>query len=329
MITLAAEESRSFKIADAPAARRITSAAALDLTASDGTGLELVSLSARVVVEDPLAFTELHLVFRNPEARQLEGRFRIGLPSGASVSRFAMRIGTHWQEGEVVERQAARRAYEDFLHRRQDPALLEHEAGNEFSARVFPIEANEQKEIIVSYSHELTSADDVYRLPLVGLPKIRSLDIRAMVGRSGARQATSSLGGTSASWHVVEVTKLDFKPDVDFEVRPEASGRTGLRHGNLVVARVTPDLPREPDEIASLLVLLDTSASRALGYERQVDVVRKLSRGLALGAGQGTPLLIACFDQAVSVAFEGPAGEFSDVDARNMVARMALGASDL
>jgi len=44
---------------------------------------------------------------------------------GASISRFAMKVNGAWQEGEVVEKQAARRAYEDFLHRKQDPALLE------------------------------------------------------------------------------------------------------------------------------------------------------------------------------------------------------------
>src|SRR6185436_9114092 len=85
-------ESKSFHFTGAPPARPVSAGPSLELTASDGTGLVLVSLSARVVVEDPLAFTELTLVFHNPEPRQLEGRFRIALPSGASVSRFAMRI---------------------------------------------------------------------------------------------------------------------------------------------------------------------------------------------------------------------------------------------
>src|SRR5690349_15139768 len=39
----------------------------LSLTASDGTGLELVGLDARAVVDGPLAFTELHLSFANPQ----------------------------------------------------------------------------------------------------------------------------------------------------------------------------------------------------------------------------------------------------------------------
>jgi len=262
-----APPSTSFKFEAAPPTSAPSAHAepALDLTASDGTGLLLVSLSARVVLLGPLAFTELHLVFRNPEPRQIEGRFRIALPSGAAVSRFAMRMGTQWQEGEVVERQAARRAYEDFLHRRQDPALLEHEAGNEFTARVFPIEANSRKEIIVSYGHELVSAEAPYRLPLLGLPEVQELDVRALVGRTGAGAvARSSLGGSAASWQVVEVCKAAWKPDTDFVVDALPSGRAGLRHENLAVIRVVPELPAEPDEIRSLRVLLDTSASRAL-----------------------------------------------------------------
>ena len=41
--------------------------APFSLTTQDGTGLELLKVVSRAHVEDPLAFTELHLVFRNPE----------------------------------------------------------------------------------------------------------------------------------------------------------------------------------------------------------------------------------------------------------------------
>jgi hypothetical protein len=141
--------SASFRLAK-PAADRSPAdgpepPAPIRLTASDGTGLALVALEANGVLEPPLAFTELHLTFENPGAQRIEGRFRVALPPGAAISRFAMKVGDAWQEGEVVERQRARQAYEDVLHRRQDPALLEQEAGNEFSARVFPIPARGRK----------------------------------------------------------------------------------------------------------------------------------------------------------------------------------------
>ena len=87
-------------------------AAPLSLTAADGTGLELRELHVEAVVDGPLAFTELHLVFHNPEARTIEGRFVITLPSGAAVSRFAMKLDDAWPEGEVVE---------DELHEMYDP----------------------------------------------------------------------------------------------------------------------------------------------------------------------------------------------------------------
>ena len=112
------------------------------LTASDGSGLVATRVEAKAVTQGPLAFTELHLYFTNVEDRIREGTFAITLPANAAVSRFAMETNGQWMEAEVVEKQVARRAYEDFLHRKQDPALMEKAAGNQFTARVFPIEAN-------------------------------------------------------------------------------------------------------------------------------------------------------------------------------------------
>jgi tetratricopeptide (TPR) repeat protein len=304
--------------------------APLSLTASDGAGLELVSLSAHAVVEDPLAFTELHLIFRNPEARVREGRFRITLPEGATVSRFAMLAGSAWQEGEVVELQAARRAYEDFLHRRQDPALLETEAGNEFSARVFPIPAGATKELIISYSQELAQTGQSYRLPLRGLPKMSVLRIRALVGRSDVAAAATSLGGRVARNEVIEVDKRDFVPDRDFEVAVSQT-RLGLRNDNLVVARIAPLPAGAPTEklqpISSLLVLFDSSATRALGYS---DQIAKLQAVVADLAKRGDPTLtVVAFDQFVEPIYAGKASGLGESALKKLRERRALGASDL
>ena len=114
------------------------------LTSSEGVGLRIASVKAETVVDDPLALTELRLVFVNPEPRRIEGRFTLSLPPGASLGRFAMRIGGVLQEGEVVEKQAARLTYEEYLHVRRDPAVLEQGAANEVAVRVFPIEAGEK-----------------------------------------------------------------------------------------------------------------------------------------------------------------------------------------
>jgi tetratricopeptide (TPR) repeat protein len=311
--------------------REAEPAAPIGLTASDGTGLALVALEANGVLEPPLAFTELHLTFDNPRNETIEGRFRIALPPGAALSRFAMKIDGAWQEGEVVERQRARQVYEDYLHRRQDPALLEQEAGNEFSARVFPIPARGRKELIVSYSHAMARADEPYVLPLLGLSKVGQLDVRMLLGGRPANDAAASnLGGEVSDRRVVELHKQSWTPDRDFEIAQDrAATRTGLRQGNLAVVRVAAPVDPVAQEIAGLYVLVDSSASRALGYATQVRRIGELIAGLREGAGGSAAVGVAAFDQEVVPIFEGPASGFGDAELQRLNARRPLGASDL
>ncbi len=321
---------------DDPRAVAADPAPPFSLTATDGTGLALVALDARGVLEPPLAFTELRLTFENPQDRVIEGRFRVALPAGAALSRFAMKIGDNWQEGEVVERQRARQAYEDFLHRRQDPALLEQESANEFSARVFPIPARGRKEIVVSWSHALVGSDEPYVLPLLGLPEVGALDASVLLGerrvtdtaRSDATKADPD--AEISDRRVVELHKQAWTPDRDLVIaQGRVAERAGLRHGNLAVVRVAAPVEARPQEIGGLFVLVDSSASRALGYAAQVQRLADLVAGLRDGAGAATPLAVAAFDQQVAPVFEGTAGGFGDAAVRKLRARRALGASDL
>ncbi len=304
------------------------------LTLPDGTGLKLVSLNAQAVIDDPLAFTELKLVFENPQDRQIEGRFQVILPEGATVSRFAMKINGGWMEGEVVEKQAARRAYEDALHRKVDPALLEQDAGNRFNARVFPIPAKGQKELIISWSQELTKPGEAYRLPLLGLPQIDHLKLRAFTRpKAQSQQAAqnSSLGGTTGRYQVIDVEKRDFKPDQDWilgnsdALDPQGEG---LRNGELALMRIT--LPESgTDGYTSqkeAVILFDTSASRSLSYDARIEKLRNLAQELSEAAIQ--KITVIAFDQTSEVIFKGKPGDFGQAEVDKLKARRALGATD-
>ncbi|MDC0668595.1 VIT domain-containing protein [Nannocystis radixulma] len=292
--------------------------APFSLTTQDGTGLKLLSVKSRAVVEDPLAFTELHLAFQNPNDRVIEGRFEINLPPNSAISRFAMLIDGRWQEAEVVELQAARQAYEDFLHRRQDPALLEKSAGNRFSARVFPIPARGVKEIIVSYSEELTSSSEPYRVYLRGLPQLQDLDVEVVVPKGGGVHEKTRIHETN------------FMPQQDLELATSRRApEVGLRYDRLAVARITPDVKLPQVPVTGVTLLFDTSASRALDFKGQVARLGTLVAELRGAAGVDFPLTVACFDQGVEQVFSGPASSFS-ADAQNAILkRGALGASDV
>jgi len=293
-------------------AERTVDGAPLSLTASDGSGLTLAELRASAVVEGPLAFTEVHLAFDNPENRVREGTFKIVLPQGASLGRFAMKIGDGWQEGEVVAKERARRAYEDALHQRQDPALLERGAGNEFTARVFPIPPHGRKELIVSYAQELVGGAP-YGLPLRGLPQLGVLDIS--VTEEGAQPST--------------MHREHFVPTEDFVAAPNDGAPLAVRSGNLVVTRVRPVAEPMPDPVKGAIVLVDTSASRALGLSAEIQLVDGLLHGLSGRLGAALPVSVAAFDQEVVPVYQGDARDFAASGAPHLVERRALGASDL
>ncbi|MEJ7601926.1 MAG: VIT domain-containing protein [Kofleriaceae bacterium] len=285
------------------------------LTASDGSGLVMTRVEARAVVQGPLAFTELHVYFHNPENRIREGTFAITLPPNAAVSRFAMEHDQQWMEAEVVEKQLARRAYEDFLHRKQDPALLEKAEGNQFTARVFPIPANGDKHLVLSFSQELPGAR--YVLPLRGLPKVSRVDIRL---------ATLGADGRTSEQVLAE---KDWQPDRDFV--STAGVADVVAAGSLVAAQVpvvaagaqTADAPR------ALTMLVDTSASRSVGFGAQLDGIDKLIAALRKNHGDDVKLQVVAFDQETQPIFSGRVAGWAAAHRKALITRGPAGASDL
>ena len=89
------------------------------------------------------------------------------LPTDASLSRLAMYVNGKLMEGGMAERDHARNTFEEIKRKMLAPALLEWVDGSTFKMRVFPLEARQEKRIILSYSQRLPSADGQrsYRFP--------------------------------------------------------------------------------------------------------------------------------------------------------------------
>jgi tetratricopeptide (TPR) repeat protein len=266
----------------------------ISLTASDGSGLEMRSLKARVVIEGFLAFTELEMIFYNPENRRREGRFQIILPDNAAISRFAMKIGDRLQEGEIVEKQLARRAYEDFLHRRQDPALLETDSGNRFNARIFPIEAKSEKHLILSYSQRL-KAD--YVLPLKGLPKLKQFSLKVFYDKEASSSTKmGELTATLSKRDIISIKKRNYKPSIDFKM-PYRKTELAIQSKQLVAVKITPftnNNKQTKQDFEQLIILVDTSASQAPYLSKTIERLYGLLPQLS-----ATNLLLYSFDQEV------------------------------
>lgn len=99
-------------------------------------------------------------VFRNDAGETREGTFRFPMPAGAILVGLAMEIDGKLVDGELVEREKARKAYEQIVDQMLDPALLEWENGQTFKLRVFPIEAKASKRIVLRFLAPLERRPD-------------------------------------------------------------------------------------------------------------------------------------------------------------------------
>ncbi|MFM9965742.1 MAG: VIT domain-containing protein, partial [Planctomycetaceae bacterium] len=141
------------------------------VTVVDPNGQEM-KLSLRkfhvdVYIEEGFARTTIDQTYFNHTWQQLEGTFRFPLPADASLSRLAMYVNGKLMEGGMVERDYGRNVFEQIRHTQRDPALLEWVDGSTFQMRVFPLEARQEKRILLSYTQRLPNdyGRSVYRFP--------------------------------------------------------------------------------------------------------------------------------------------------------------------
>ncbi|WP_052547608.1 VIT domain-containing protein [Enhygromyxa salina] len=114
--------------------------------------LPVRELSVDVHVEDGHVRTTIDQTFFNHLERDLEGVYQFPLPPKAAISRLAMYVDGERIEAGVVQRERGRDIYEQIVHRRRDPALLEWMQGNLFQIRIFPLPARTEKRVLLSYT---------------------------------------------------------------------------------------------------------------------------------------------------------------------------------
>ena len=126
-------------------------------TQADVPPLDLTRQKVKVAIEDQVAVTHVVQTFRNPTSRALEATYVFPVPKGASVKKFTMWVDGKEVPGELVEADKARTIYTDIVRRTKDPGLLEYMGNNLLKVRVFPVPANGEQKLTVSYTSLATS----------------------------------------------------------------------------------------------------------------------------------------------------------------------------
>ena len=145
------------------------------LLQESGSVLEAPTLETEVhmQVSGLLARVRVRQAFHNPGTDWAEALYVFPLPEQAAVDRLRMRIGERLIEGEIQEKEAARRRYEQAREAGHRAALVEQERPNIFTTSVANLAPGARVEVEIEYQQTLHYADGEFRLrfPLVVGPR--------------------------------------------------------------------------------------------------------------------------------------------------------------
>ena len=250
-------------------------------------GVKYQRVSVEIV--DGAAVTRVEQVFVNSSPRQLEAHYVFPLPKGAALQDFYLWVNGKKTKGEVLEKQKATEIYEGIVRRLQDPGLLEYMDTDAFRARVFPVPANGEQRIELSFSQVLDFSGGLYQyhyplgassrgappLPVkqdftfsaviksrTPLKAIYSPTHRLGVSRKGDLEAVAGLESGPGS---------DISKDLDlfYTVSDKAVGLTFMSHRpdpeqpGFFMALISPKTEVKADEVIAKRVtfVIDTSGS--------------------------------------------------------------------
>ncbi|MCO6510364.1 MAG: VWA domain-containing protein [Aridibacter famidurans] len=130
--------------------------------------LPVKSVNIDTKIDGQVATTKVVQVFENRTGFTLEGIYLFPIPEDASVEGFAIWENGKRLTGEVRSKEEARRIYDQIVRSMMDPGLLEYAGKDLFQASIFPIPANSEKKLELTYSQilEADSGTVSYVYPL-------------------------------------------------------------------------------------------------------------------------------------------------------------------
>jgi TonB-dependent SusC/RagA subfamily outer membrane receptor len=156
----------------------------LTVDGKSNNGVKLQQLKIDVAIYGNVSRTTWQMTFVNTTPRILEGTLTFPLKDGVSVSRYALDINGKMREAVPVDRGKGTVTFEAIERRRVDPGLLEKVEGNAFRTRIYPINPNSTRTVIIGYEEEIPLGDKgnlKFSLPLNVKDTVEKFSLNASV----------------------------------------------------------------------------------------------------------------------------------------------------
>ncbi|MBL8754898.1 MAG: VWA domain-containing protein [Planctomycetes bacterium] len=170
------------------------------------TPVRVVEAKAHVHIVDRAATTTLEFELHNPGPRDQEAVVLLPVPADAAVSQFTFLGGAAEPTARVMDKDEARRLYDEITAKLRDPALLEFVGWSCLRSSVFPVPANGRQKVRVVWDHVLEVDGD--RADYV-LPRSEMLDAEVPWRISVDLHARAPIGLCHSVSHELVVVRSD------------------------------------------------------------------------------------------------------------------------
>ena len=127
----------------------------------------ILKTDVRIVVTGTIARTTVTQEFTNPSTRKgdwLEGMYVFPLPETAAVDQLRMKVGERTIEGQIKERDEAKRTYEQAKQEGKRTSLVEQERPNIFTTSVANIGPGERIIVVIEYQETVRYENGQFQL---------------------------------------------------------------------------------------------------------------------------------------------------------------------
>ncbi|MEX0976899.1 MAG: marine proteobacterial sortase target protein [Woeseia sp.] len=120
-----------------------------------------------------IARTFIRQTFRNDGPHRVEGIYVFPLPDGAAVDRMRMHIGERVIEGEIREKEQAKKEYTEAREAGKRTSLVEQQRANLFTTSIANLEPGATVVVEIGYLETIAFADGLFslRIPLTLTPR--------------------------------------------------------------------------------------------------------------------------------------------------------------
>ena len=209
-------------------------------TASPGLYLPapVLDTDVSIRVTGMIARTTVSQRFRNGTGSCVEGLYVFPLPESSAVDAMRLVVGDRIIEGEVREREEARKAYEQAKSEGRKASLVEQERPNVFTTSVASVGPDEEVLVVIEYQEALRFDQGSFRLrfPMVVAPRYTpgATAVETQQAPAGARGP-----GAGSGWGV----NTDRVPDAQRITPPVADPAAGFTNPVHLKVNLDPGFP--------------------------------------------------------------------------------------